>query len=905
MTVEVYGIRHHGPGSARALDEALAAQRPDIVLVEGPPEADALVPLAADPGMVPPVALLAYTADASPTRAAFWPFAAFSPEWRALRHALTHGVPARFIDLPAAHTLAAPAPSEDTPQPTPADITQNERGGNTQVEPEDDSQGQPEGGTQNGPGGDSQDKTGGNAQSPPGDGAQGEPGVDAQRLPGSRVQAGPSGDAQGTPGGDAQRLSGDGAQGGWGDGFQSDPGGGPPQDGTGGDARSMPRSGPRGGAQGGPDGGAPGGSGASGAEAGRTGSGGGGEGWRERVRADPLGVLAEAAGYEDAERWWDDVIELRGGSDRFAAVAEAMCALREGDDSAFTPREERREAAMRQAIRKALKEGHSNIAVVCGAWHVPALVDEARARITASRDAAALRGLPKAKVAMTWVPWTHGRLTRESGYGAGVSSPGWYGHLFEVPDRPVERWLTAAARVLREEGLPASSGHVIEAVRLAESLAVLRGRPLPGLEELTEAVRAVLCEGADLPVALVERLLVVGERLGAVPSGTPMVPLQRDLAAEQRRLRLKPSAEAKEQTLDLRTGLDLGRSRLLHRLRLLDVGWGEPAGTERGKGTFKETWTLRWQPEFDVRLIEAGALGTSVEEAATARVTAAVMTPATPDLPELTALAERCLLADLADALPDVMHALADRAAADHDATRLMAALPPLVRSLRYGDVRGTPTGPLRAVVDGLVVRFCLGLPAAVSALDDDAAAEALRLVGTVHEALGLLDDPAHTGRWLRTLSSLAEAPSVHGLLAGRFTRLLLDAGELADLADRMSRAVSAAAPTERAAAWIEGFLSDGALVLLHDESLLSLLDSWLAALPASAFDAALPLLRRTFAGFSTAERRALATAVRRPAAKRTRAAPDLDRPRAAPAIATVLSFLDLRTPDPTRKAQT
>src|SRR6201982_1693497 len=55
-----YGIRHHGPGSARSVRAALAGQRPDIVLIEGPPEADGLVGLAADPEMQPPVALLRY-----------------------------------------------------------------------------------------------------------------------------------------------------------------------------------------------------------------------------------------------------------------------------------------------------------------------------------------------------------------------------------------------------------------------------------------------------------------------------------------------------------------------------------------------------------------------------------------------------------------------------------------------------------------------------------------------------------------------------------------------------------------------------------------------------------------------------------------------------------------------------
>lgn len=60
---EIYGIRHHGPGSARSLRRALEEFRPDVVLIEGPPEADATVELAADPDMKPPVALLAYTTD--------------------------------------------------------------------------------------------------------------------------------------------------------------------------------------------------------------------------------------------------------------------------------------------------------------------------------------------------------------------------------------------------------------------------------------------------------------------------------------------------------------------------------------------------------------------------------------------------------------------------------------------------------------------------------------------------------------------------------------------------------------------------------------------------------------------------------------------------------------------------
>ncbi|WP_244612958.1 DUF5682 family protein, partial [Methylobacterium symbioticum] len=103
--IRLFGIRHHGPGSARSLRAALDAFRPDCLLIEGPPDAEALIPLAAGAGMVPPVALLVYRPD-RPRDCAFFPYAAFSPEWVALQGALAAGVPVRFIDLPHAVQLA-------------------------------------------------------------------------------------------------------------------------------------------------------------------------------------------------------------------------------------------------------------------------------------------------------------------------------------------------------------------------------------------------------------------------------------------------------------------------------------------------------------------------------------------------------------------------------------------------------------------------------------------------------------------------------------------------------------------------------------------------------------------------------------------------------------------------------
>ena len=103
--LHLLGIRHHGPGSARAVLRMLDEADPAAVLIEGPPDADEMIRYVASADMVPPVALLVHAEDDA-ANASFYPFAAFSPEWQAMRWALANNRPVRFIDLPMAHQLA-------------------------------------------------------------------------------------------------------------------------------------------------------------------------------------------------------------------------------------------------------------------------------------------------------------------------------------------------------------------------------------------------------------------------------------------------------------------------------------------------------------------------------------------------------------------------------------------------------------------------------------------------------------------------------------------------------------------------------------------------------------------------------------------------------------------------------
>ena len=448
--------------------------------------------------------------------------------------------------------------------------------------------------------------------------------------------------------------------------------------------------------------------------------------------------------------------------------------------------------------------------------------------------------------------------------------------------------------MLREEDVELSSAHVLEATRTAEALAALRGRPLAGLPEILDATAAVVGTGADAALALIQRRLIVGELLGEVGEGTPVVPLQADVSAEQRRLRLKPEAATRQVDLDLRKDNDRARSHLLHRLALLAVPWGELVETTGAKGTFHELWNLRWEPEFAVRLIEASMWGTTLPAAATAHVRNAVEQAT--QLAELTALVEATLVADLTDATADVMRAFEARAAVGADAGALMDALPPLARVLRYGNVRETDAAAVSTVVDGLVARICIGLGGAASALDDDAAAAMAGRITATNGALALLDRDDLRRSWWAAVTRLAARDTVHGLVAGRAARLLMDVGELTaeDAAHRLSRALSRGADAAHAAAWIEGLLAGGGTVLVHHDALLGILDGWVAAVGDDDFTGSLAVLRRTFSTFTPAERRQIGERVRR--GERTSAASErddeLDHDRAAlvlPVLAQIL----------------
>lgn len=780
MAIHILGIRHHGPGSGKNVKAFLESAKPDIVLVEGPPDADGILQWAIHPEIKPPVAILCYQPD-DPKYSTFYPFAEFSPEWQAILYARKNNIHLRFMDLPAAHQFALDAEKRKEAAEKESENNNSDEEDNSIIN---------------------------NAAlhnwdlAPEFKSAIKNP-FSLKNISSAEIPL-----------------------------VETD----------------IPTA----------------------------------------IRLDPIAYLAEAAGYDDGEKFWEHHFEHRhNDEDIFDAINEAMQALREEYPRKEDRTEQLREAWMRKTIRQAEKEMFQNIVVICGAWHAPALMKMPKQK----EDNDLLKGLPKVKVECTWIPWTYNRLSFYSGYGAGIASPGWYEHIWKHPKDDGTLWMAKVARLFRAKQMDTSVAHIIEAVRLANALAAMRDLPKAGLEELNEATLSILCNGETIMMSLLHDELIVSDKIGEVPSDIPKPPLQLDIEKLQKKLRLPATADWKDYTLDLRKENDLERSILLHRLLLLEIKWGQKSFVS-GKGTFKEQWRLQWQPELSIDIVDKGSWGNTTEEAASKYVIH--LAEKTDTLSAVCRLLENTIPAELPQAAEKLILQINNLAAASGDVIQLMEVIPNLVNVSRYGNVRKTDAEMVLSIVSSMITRICVSLPAACTAIDEDAAAHLLELFMKLNDAVNVLQQQDITEQWQQALSVISKGKNSSAVLAGYATRLLADAKLIAgnELTKTFYYAMSTAAAPATAAAWLEGFLKGSGTLLLIDNDLWQVVNDWVEQLNVETFTQVLPLLRRTFSNFSKPERRKLGEKVKQGGIKvTTKAEVDLDDERGRKGIDVVMAL--------------
>lgn len=559
-----------------------------------------------------------------------------------------------------------------------------------------------------------------------------------------------------------------------------------------------------------------------------------------------------------------DVSAYFEGSNLFGASIRELSRKTDSDAAEL----ELREAHMRSVIRQTVADGYApeKTVVVTGSYHVEGLRNW--------ETPETLPKFPAAESLHTLMPYSYYRLSTRSGYGAGNKAPAYYELIWEglkrgEPLYAANAYLSKIAAFQRENGFAASSAQVIEALRLAGSLAKMRGGSgVPVLRDLRDAAETCLGEGSFAAVSTAVADTEIGTKIGALPEGVSRTSIQDDFYRQLKELKLDKyrTVTAQDLRLDLRENrrassersafLDLNRSFFLQRLRVLDIGFAQKQNVVQENATWSEGWTLRWSPEAEIRLVESALRGDTVELAASFALKERTENAAMSDIAEVI---EDAFLCGMPEALGYAVTALQAAAVDAVSFEELSRTAFRLSNIIGYGDIRKVDNSAIVPILKQLYYRACLILTSACAC--DDAAAKPIAEAMNLLNSAELARDFLNTEDWLSALRETARRDDLNTVLSGLAAAILLERSQMTseELKTEVSRRLSRGVPAELGAGWFEGLTMKNRYGLIARLSLWESLDEYIKSLDDEEFKRALVFLRRAFSDFSAAEKDSIA----------------------------------------------
>ena len=401
-----------------------------------------------------------------------------------------------------------------------------------------------------------------------------------------------------------------------------------------------------------------------------------------------------------------------------------------------------------------------------------------------------------------------------------------------------------------------ASADVIEGVRLAEGLAALAGSHAPALRDLRDAAVVLLGQGESLPLQRALAEVEIGTAVGRLPPGVSRTALQDDF--HQLVAALKLDRYLEDKPVKTRDAALLGRDRstFLHRLSVLDVGFGALCRRTQ-KGTAKERWTLRWTPECEIRLAERSLEADSIETGAALALSRRLAEAG--DVGAATEVLLAAVRCELADALGVALRRVQDLTVEEAGFPAAGAGLENLAEVIRYGTVREVDPAPLRPVMAQLYLRATL-LAFGATVCDDDAAKAVRHGMDRVHDVAFLGEEGVDPALWMAAVRRVAESDSRNPFLSGYATALLIERAAIDDAAiDReVTRRLSPGTEASVGVGWFEGLVQRNRAALFLREPLWACLSAYVESLDDEAFRRALLYLRRAFSSFTAGEVRRL-----------------------------------------------
>lgn len=588
-------------------------------------------------------------------------------------------------------------------------------------------------------------------------------------------------------------------------------------------------------------------------------------------KPDVYELLAEKSADGSHETFWERTLEQCADAEAYREGANLFGGnIRELSDKDRYDEEETalRESYMRHVIRSEAEGGvpPERIVVVTGAYHVEGL--------KTWENKEKLPRLPVLPSLHTLMPYSYYRLSTRSGYGAGNKAPAYYELIWnglQKGDRlyAANAYLTKIAEKMRETGYAASSAQVIEALRLGESLAKMRGGLLPTLRDLRDAAQTCIGEGNFAVISTAAADTEIGTKIGEIPEGVSRTSIQDDFYRQMKELKLERyrTLTAQDLRLDLRENirassersafLDRNRSFFLHRLRVLGLGFAEHVPSTQENATWAESWILRWDPESEITLVESALKGDTVEIAAA--VSMKEIVERAQNMSDIAKVIDDSFLCGMSSSAGYAISRLQAAAADEVPFEELAKTAFRLSGVISYGDIRKVDNSAVEPVLKQLYYRACLVMNTACICNDDASKemAEAILMINSVELAQSCLE----TETWIKALREVSSRDDLNTRLSGLCTAILLERNKMTndELRREVSRRLSKGVPADLGAGWFEGLALRNRRGLIARLSLWESVDEFISSLDDEEFKRALVFLRRAFADFASGEKDAVA----------------------------------------------
>ncbi|MBK8485256.1 MAG: hypothetical protein IPL31_13185 [Saprospiraceae bacterium] len=571
---------------------------------------------------------------------------------------------------------------------------------------------------------------------------------------------------------------------------------------------------------------------------------------------DPIGFLAKQAGYKDSERWWEIHFEQWTDHDKlFDFIQNLMGELRHKslglDDSETLIREQ----FMRIQLRKLIQKKFKKIAVICGAWHGPLLIEEELKRT----EEETLKSLKTTNIKTCIIPWTYKNMSLENGYSAGIQSPIWHEALFNNAQNASSEFLVKAIHYLRKEGIDLSPASAMDAEMLATNLALIRNLPFPGLEELLESANCVFGKGSLKNSATIREHILCGEVTGKIEIGKQSLPFIICFHEALRKLRLTrfwKDGHQEHLDLDLRKENHLLISQFLHFTQLVELNWVNTKVIEvNALGNFHENWWFHWRPELEIQLIQIALCGNSLREAALKYLIRKLNGPI--EFYKIGQFLDSALKSGFHEVLPLLKTKIENIILQNADVIQLSTMIRPLLSGMDYGAIHQTDLDFIKSVLETLISKIVIAFPEAVHFVDAKRSKMLLEVLFVIQLYFDKFKQHDLASFWKEQLAHIISDDLAHPLIKGKIWNLMLERKwtGMDEFIHAFDLQFSLHSEIPQAAQWFEGFLyNQSAFYLMHPDILRSL-DFWIQSLDEIHFNEYLPLLRRTLDSITPGER--------------------------------------------------